>query len=76
MQWLKWPQLKWEGNDPSTAVYECEHCGERFAEIHKPAMLRQGEWRATAPSDGKTAGFQLSGLYIAAGLAELGGHGG
>ena len=63
MQWLKWPQLKWENNDPSTAVYECEHCGDRFAEIHKPAMLRQGEWRATAPSDGKTAGFQLSGLY-------------
>ena len=63
MQWLKWPQLKWEKNDPATAVYECEHCSERFAEIHKPAMLRQGEWRATAPSDGKTAGFQLSGLY-------------
>jgi phage terminase large subunit GpA-like protein len=63
MQWLKWLQLKWEKNDPSTAVYECEHCHERFAEIHKPAMLRQGEWRATAPSDGKTAGFQLSGLY-------------
>jgi phage terminase large subunit GpA-like protein len=63
MQWLKWPQLKWEKNDPSTAVYECEACGDRFAEIHKPAMLRQGEWRATAPSDGKTAGFQLSGLY-------------
>ncbi len=63
MQWLKWPQLKWEKNDPATAAYECEVCHERFAEIHKPAMLRQGEWRATAPSDGKTAGFQLSGLY-------------
>ncbi len=63
MQWLKWPQLKWEKNDPATAAYECEVCHERFAEIHKPAMLRKGEWRATAPSDGKTAGFQLSGLY-------------
>jgi phage terminase large subunit GpA-like protein len=63
MQWLKWPQLKWEKNDPATAAYECEVCHERFAEIHKPALLRQGEWRATAPSDGKTAGFQLSGLY-------------
>jgi phage terminase large subunit GpA-like protein len=63
MQWLKWPQLKWEKNDPATAAYECEHCHERFPEIHKPAMLRKGEWRATAPSDGKTAGFQLSGLY-------------
>ena len=63
MQWLKWVQLKWEKNDPATAAYECEVCRERFAEIHKPAMLRQGEWRATAPSDGKTAGFHLSGLY-------------
>ena len=63
MQWLRWTQLKWENNDPNTAKYECEKCGERFAEIHKPVMLRKGEWRATAPSDGKTAGFQLSGLY-------------
>ena len=63
MQWLKWPQLKWDNNDPTTALYECEHCHERFAEIHKPTLLRQGQWRATAPSDGKTAGFQLSGLY-------------
>ena len=63
MQWLKWPQLKWDNNDPATAAYECEVCHERFAEIHKPAMLRKGEWRATAPSNGKTAGFQLSGLY-------------
>jgi phage terminase large subunit GpA-like protein len=63
MQWLKWAQLKWENNDPKTARYECEVCKEQFAEIHKPAMLRKGEWRATAPTDGKTAGFQLSGLY-------------
>jgi terminase, large subunit len=26
-------------------------------------MLAGGEWRATAPGNGKTAGFQLSGLY-------------
>jgi phage terminase large subunit GpA-like protein len=63
MQWLKWPQLKWENNEASTAAYECEVCHERFAEIHKAAMLRRGEWRATAPSNGKTAGFHLSGLY-------------
>ena len=64
MQWLKWSQLKWDKDDPSTAAYECEACKERFSEIHKPALLRQGQWRATAPGDGgKTAGFQLSGLY-------------
>ena len=63
MDWLKWPQLKWERDRPETVRYECEHCGERFEELHKPRMLGDGEWRATAPSDGKTAGFHLSGLY-------------
>jgi phage terminase large subunit GpA-like protein len=63
MQWLKWEHVKWEDNDPSTARYECEGCGERFSDRHKPQMLRNGEWRATAEGDGKTAGFQLSGLY-------------
>jgi len=63
MQPLKFSQLKWEGKDPSTASYECEHCGDRFEELHKTELLRKGEWRATAPGDGKTAGFHLNGLY-------------
>lgn len=63
MEWLKWGQLKWADNQPETARYQCEHCSERFEEMHKPAMLRGGEWRATAPSNGRTAGFHLSGLY-------------
>jgi phage terminase large subunit GpA-like protein len=63
MQWLKWPQMKWEKDQPETARYECEHCKERFSEVNKGRMLAAGEWRATAPGDGKTAGFHLSGLY-------------
>jgi phage terminase large subunit GpA-like protein len=63
MQWLKWPQMKWEKDKPETARYECEHCKERFSEINKGRMLAAGEWLATAPGDGKTAGFHLSGLY-------------
>jgi phage terminase large subunit GpA-like protein len=63
MQWLQWPRLKWDAKRPDDVQYQCEHCGERFKENHKPAMLAAGEWRATAPSNGKTAGFQLSGLY-------------
>jgi phage terminase large subunit GpA-like protein len=63
MQWLKWPQMKWEKDQPETARYECEHCTERFSEVNKGRMLAAGEWRATAPGDGKTAGFHLSGLY-------------
>ena len=63
MQWLKWPQMKWEKDKPETARYECEHCKKRFSEVHKGRLLGAGEWRATAPGDGKTAGFHLSGLY-------------
>jgi len=63
MQWLQWPRLKWDAKRPDDVQYQCEHCGERFKENHKPAMLAAGQWRATAPSNGKTAGFQLSGLY-------------
>ena len=63
LQWLKWQQLKWESNDPSTVLYECEHCGERFSESHKTQILTAGRWIPTAASDGKTAGFHLSSLY-------------
>jgi phage terminase large subunit GpA-like protein len=63
MQPLKWHQLKWENNDPSTAQYECISCGDRFSEKHKTSLLRKGEWRPTATGDGRTAGFHLSGLY-------------
>jgi phage terminase large subunit GpA-like protein len=63
MQWLQWPRLKWDPKRPGDVRYQCKHCGERFEENHKAAMLSAGEWRATAPSDGRTAGFQLSGLY-------------
>ena len=63
MQWLKWPQLKWQDNEPSTVAYECEACCERFSESNKTRMLTAGEWRATAPGDGKTAGFHISSLY-------------
>lgn len=63
MQWLKWGQLKWEQGKPETVLYQCEKCREKFPERHKPQMLASGEWRATAPGNGKTAGFQLSGLY-------------
>jgi phage terminase large subunit GpA-like protein len=63
MQWLKWGQLKWEQSKPETVLYQCQKCREKFPERHKPQMLAGGEWRATAPGNGKTAGFQLSGLY-------------
>lgn len=63
MQWLRWAQMKWTDGDASTVHYECESCGELFDESHKTQMLLAGEWRPTAPGDGRTAGFHLSALY-------------
>ena len=62
-QCLKFEQLKWEKDRPETAHYECEHCGGEIHEHHKTWMLENGEWRATAESDRKTAGYHLSSLY-------------
>ena len=63
MQWLQWRQVKWEQDRPETVRYECEHCRERFTEVHKARLLAAGEWRPTAPGDGRTQGYHLSGLY-------------
>jgi len=71
-QHLQWPRLKWDKGKPETAKYECEHCKERFEEHHKTRFLPQGEWRSHAPFDGKTAGFQLNGLYSPLGWASWG----
>lgn len=62
-QALRWPQVRWEDDHRGGAWYQCEHCGDAVYERHKPAMLAQGEWRATAAGDGRTAGFHLSALY-------------
>lgn len=69
MQWLRWKdadgtkRLVWEEDNPQTVAYACEHCGALIEERHKTQMLAAGEWRATAPGDGKTAGYHLSSLY-------------
>ncbi len=62
-QWLRFEQLRWERGRPETCAYICEGCEQPIAEHHKTAMLAQGEWRATAPGNGRTAGFHLSSLY-------------
>lgn len=62
-QVLLFKNLKWENDDPKTAMYACEECGCLIEERYKTQMLQRGEWRATAASDGKRAGFHLSSLY-------------
>lgn len=68
-QSLKWSNLKWDqiNKPPRAAWYECEHCGHRIEEHHKPAMLAGGSWIAENP-DNKRRGYHVSALYAPIGL--------
>jgi len=61
-QTLQWPNVTWPDGEPRKAVYGCPGCGGVITDRDKPAMLKAGEWRATATSDG-VAGFHLCELY-------------
>lgn len=63
MQHLRWAQLKWSDDDPTTAAYACEECGCLIEERYKTNMLAKGEWRKAAETDGRKAGFHLNSLY-------------
>jgi phage terminase large subunit GpA-like protein len=62
-QVITWGSITWPENEPEAARFVCGQCGEQVPERHKPPVLEQGEWRATAPGDGPTASFHLSVLY-------------
>ena len=61
-QTLKWAQVHWQDNDPSSAGYVCEHCGSVWDDADRYNALKRGEWRATADYTG-IAGFHLNGIY-------------
>jgi len=64
-QRLIWAQLKWELENPETAYYECDECGEKIEEHHKTMMLEAGKWVPSVPEkeSSKRAGYHLSSLY-------------
>jgi len=69
-QTLKFKQIKFNSALPKeeirqTALYECEACKEPIRDIHKPGMLRAGEWRS---KDGRTkraskTGYMMNAIY-------------
>lgn len=63
-QVLRWSQVKWPEDKPEEAYYECEKqdCASKLTDQERMAMIRKGEWRATAPFRG-VRGRHLSGLY-------------
>ena len=63
MQYLKWANIRWLDNDPDTASYACESCGVLIPHSKKRWMVERGEWRATAPGNGKHVSFHVWAAY-------------
>lgn len=61
-QVLRWKQVKWPEAKPDEAFYVCEHCGGVIDDGARAGMIREGEWRATAPFKG-IAGFHIWEAY-------------
>ncbi len=63
MQYLRWPNMRYQDDDPSTASYACEECGALIPHSKKRWMVERGEWRATQPGNGRHAGFHIWAAY-------------
>ena len=63
MQYLKWANIKWRDGDPDTASYACEGCGVWIPASKKRWMVERGEWRPTAPGNGKHVSFHIWAAY-------------
>ena len=63
MQYLRWPNMRWQDDDPSTASYACEECGALIPHSKKRWMVERGEWRSTQPGNGRHAGFHIWAAY-------------
>lgn len=69
-QTLLMKQIKFDRTLPredvkGTAIYECSHCKEPIRDVHKPGMLRAGQWRDDSGVFrlGTKTGFHLNAIY-------------
>ena len=63
MQYLKWANFECFENDASTTIYKCEKCNHHIPHNKKRWMVERGEWRSTAPYNGKHVGFHIWAAY-------------
>ncbi|MGZ6477669.1 MAG: phage terminase large subunit family protein [Bdellovibrionales bacterium] len=63
MQYLKFKNLHWDQDKPETAYFACEINGCVIEHKDKRSMIEKGEWRGTAPFDGKHASFHIWAAY-------------
>jgi len=61
-QTLKWANIVWPEDKPEEAVMKCEKCPAILDDSDRVKMIKAGEWRATAPFNGKR-GYHLNGIY-------------
>lgn len=59
---ILWEHIVWPEGDPGAACYRCPECETEIDERHKPAMVEDGQWRATRPDVAGRAGFRLNAL--------------
>jgi phage terminase large subunit GpA-like protein len=59
---LEWRHVRWDTGQPETAHLVCPTCGCLIDEAGRAQMLRDPEWRATAPFHG-VAGFAIWEAY-------------
>lgn len=45
--------LRWPKGEPDQVRYQCEHCGDSFAEWQKIGPVRNGVWQPSAPGNGR-----------------------
>lgn len=62
-QYLKWKNMHWPEGEPQNAYFVCEENGCVIEHRDKRPMIEKGEWRGTAPFDGKHASFHIWAAY-------------
>jgi phage terminase large subunit GpA-like protein len=60
---IEWRNIRWPEGRRGGAYLMCEACGGVMQDGDKVRLLASGQWRATAPGDGRTASFHISALY-------------
>ncbi|WP_274626564.1 phage terminase large subunit family protein [Arvimicrobium flavum] len=59
---IKWSNIVWPEGEPDKAAYQCPSCEAVIESRRKATMVRQGQWRITAPEVKGHAGFRLNAL--------------
>lgn len=59
---LKWSNVTWQNDDPTTARLVCARCGGVMNDLQRLEAIARGEWRATAPFTG-IASFHIWEAY-------------